>query len=55
MDTLTGARTETGHGIFAHNLTHDGRGSSCWLADAGFTAAVTWQWKDIVVMSCDPR
>jgi tRNA (cmo5U34)-methyltransferase len=28
---------------------------TAWLADAGFTAAVTWQWKDIVVMRCDPR
>lgn len=28
---------------------------SGWLADAGFRAAITWQWKDIAVFSCDPR
>jgi tRNA (cmo5U34)-methyltransferase len=26
-----------------------------WLAAAGFTASVTRSWKDIVVLSCDPR
>lgn len=26
-----------------------------WLADAGFTTAVTRSWKDIVVLTCNPR